>query len=297
MRRRLRFTALAITAISLFIILTLAITYSQGNAEVSRKRNLQYFELHACNADVVKLRNYQCPELSRTMNSDIIKLRNYQCLELAGTNADVIKLGNYQYQELKRTMNSDVIRSRNLQYFDVREREPHDVAVNFVTTSKTVVGEGYSVKIKPTGVNLGTYTETFNVTACYNETAIILPNGKNYTTITLASGNCTTLTFTWNTTGVTYGNYSISASAAPVPGETHTADNTLTDGWVVVTIPGDIDGNYKVNHKDLLLLASAYGSEVGGPRYIPEADIDCSSKVDHKDLLILAANYGMQAFS
>ena len=294
MRRHSRFTALVIATISLFIILALAITYSQGDAEVSRKRNLQYFELlRTMNADVVKLRNYQCQELSRTMNSDVIKLRNYQCLELARTlDADVIKLRNYQYQELKRTMNSDVVKSRNLQYFDVREREPHDVAVNFVTTSKNVVGEGYSGKIKATVVNLGTYTETFNVTACYNETAIILPDGKNYTTITLASGNCTTLTFTWNTTGVTYGNYSMSASAGPVPGETHTADNTLTDGWVVVTIPGDIDGNYKVNHKDLLLLASAYGSEVGDPRYIPEADIDCSGKVDHKDLLMLASNYG-----
>ena len=62
----------------------------------------------------------------------------------------------------------------------------------------------------------------------------------------------------------------------------------------LVTIPGDINGDTKVDHKDLLLLASAYGSEVGDPRYIPEADIDCSGKVDHKDLLILASNYGKE---
>jgi hypothetical protein len=61
-----------------------------------------------------------------------------------------------------------------------------------------------------------------------------------------------------------------------------------------VQLPGDINGDYKVDHKDLLLLAGAYGSNEGEPNYDPEADIDNDGKVDHRDLLILAANYGQK---
>lgn len=164
----------------------------------------------------------------------------------------------------------------------------HDVAVTDVTPHKTVVGQGYNDRINVTVANEGDFTETFNVTTYADKTTIEIKE------VTLASGDSITITFTWNTTGFAYGNYTISATADQVPGETDIADNTLVDGWVVVTIPGDINGDYKVDHMDLLLLASAYGSEVGDPRYIPEADIDCNGKVDHRDLLILASNYGKE---
>jgi hypothetical protein len=76
----------------------------------------------------------------------------------------------------------------------------------------------------------------------------------------------------------------------------HSSDYTIQCNhlvcWGLVTIPGDINGDNKVNHNDLLLLASAYGSKCGDPQYIPQADIKCDGKIDHKDLLILAANYG-----
>jgi len=52
---------------------------------------------------------------------------------------------------------------------------------------------------------------------------------------TLQSRETKNLTFTWNTTGFAEGNYTISAYAWPVPGETDTADNTYINGWVVVT--------------------------------------------------------------
>jgi hypothetical protein len=37
------------------------------------------------------------------------------------------------------------------------------------------------------------------------------------------------------------GNYTISAYAKPVPGETDTADNNFTGGWVIVSIKGGSD--------------------------------------------------------
>jgi parallel beta-helix repeat protein len=49
-----------------------------------------------------------------------------------------------------------------------------NIAVTNVT-SKTVVDQGYSLKINVTAANQGDYTETFNVTAYYNEPAILTP--------------------------------------------------------------------------------------------------------------------------
>jgi len=115
--------------------------------------------------------------------------------------------------------------------------ENHDITVTNVKPSKTMVGEGYFLSINVTVENQGDYTETFNVTVYYNETAITMPDGKNYTTTTLPSGNSTNLTLTWNTTGVAEGNYTISAHATPVPSETDIADNTYIDGVVMIIKP------------------------------------------------------------
>ncbi len=167
-----------------------------------------------------------------------------------------------------------------------------DVAITSVTLSKTVVGGGYPLSINVTMENQGDNEETFNITAYYNETAIILPNGKNYTTVTLPSGNSTTITFTWITTGVVKGNYTISAFAIPVPFETDTDDNAYTDGTVLVTIPGDVNGDKLVDIYDLSITGKAYASVIGEPRYNPEADITEEGLVDMRDLAVVGKNYG-----
>jgi len=173
----------------------------------------------------------------------------------------------------------------------VSARAP-DIAVTNATLSKTVVGQGYSMNITVIVYNQGELTETFNVTVYCNETAITLPNEENYTTVTLASGESTTITFTWNTTGFAYGNYNISANAEPVPGETDTTDNTLADGWVLVTIPGDVNGDFKCEGKDIAIIAKAYGSLIGQPAYVPNADINDDGKIDGKDIAVAAKYYG-----
>jgi len=110
----------------------------------------------------------------------------------------------------------------------------HDVAVTNVTPSKSVVGQGYSLNINVTVANQGDYAETFNVTVYANTTSIATQ------TVTLESGDSTTITFTWNTTGFAKGNYTISAYAWPVPGETDLANNNCTSGTVQITKVGDI---------------------------------------------------------
>jgi len=168
----------------------------------------------------------------------------------------------------------------------------HDTAVIDVSPFKTVVAQDYFTTLNVTVENQGGAIETANVTAFYNATAIILPDGKNYTTVTLAALTSTTIEVLWNTTGVTKGNYTLSAYATPVSGETDTGDNTCTDGKVRVTILGDVNGDRTVNIVDLTIVSLAYGRFKGEPGYNPEADITEDQLVDMRDLFIVARNLG-----
>jgi hypothetical protein len=165
--------------------------------------------------------------------------------------------------------------------------EVHDVAITNVTPSKTVVGTGYSMSVNVTATNQGNYTETFNVTLCANTTSIALQ------TITLESNASTTITFTWDATGLTKGNYTISAYASPVADETDIEDNTFVDGDVKVGTPGNVDGNTIVNMLDLYLVSLNYGKTA--PYATPEianCDIDWNGIINMLDLYIAATHYG-----
>jgi hypothetical protein len=168
----------------------------------------------------------------------------------------------------------------------------HDIGITGITTSKTVVGQGFNLNINTTIFNYGDNTETFNVTVYCNETAITLPNEENYTTVTLASGESTTVAIAWNTTGFAKGNYTIVAFIEPVPYETDTLDNTYIDGWVFVSIPSDINVDGCVDSSDLGLLGGAWGSFEGEPGYFPGADINADGVIDSCDLGIMGAHWG-----
>jgi outer membrane protein assembly factor BamB len=278
---------------------------------------------------------------------------------------------NWNTGETTPTITVSIAGFTYIAYYSVR----YDVAVTNLVCSKTVVGQGYTLYITVTVENQGDVTETFNVTAYYNGTAILVeewPGGANsqifwsngdvnrdgyidnwdlYTiqnafgsrpgdsrwnpdadlnndgvvnaydivtcsenygkdiwtslglpkliqsqrAVTLSSGNSANVTFRWKTTGVVYGNYTISAYAWSVPGEIDTADNTFIDGTIYVSIPGDIKRDGTVNIYDAILLANAYNSTPGSPNWNPNADIDGDGIVSIYDAIILANNYGKTA--
>ncbi|MGA2309609.1 MAG: G1 family glutamic endopeptidase [Candidatus Bathyarchaeia archaeon] len=162
----------------------------------------------------------------------------------------------------------------------------HDVALTSVTPSKTLVGQGYSLDTIVIAADLGSYPETFNVTLYANTAPITSLNA------TLSAGNSTNITLSWNTTGVVYSNYTISAYALPVSDETNTTNNNCTDGLVTVSIPGDLNGDFKVSLSDLAIFAHAYGSKPNSANWNPNADMDDSGTVGLSDLVILAKHYG-----
>jgi parallel beta-helix repeat protein len=161
-----------------------------------------------------------------------------------------------------------------------------DIGVTSVTTSKNVVGQGYNASISVMMFNYGNDTEVFNVTVYANQTLI----GEIFN-VTLTSGNSTTVTFTWNTTGFAKGNYTISAVADIVPDETDTGDNLFTDGIVYVGIPGDINADGIVELMDFYYASNAYLSQPGKSNWNPNADINDDSIVEMMDFFIMSQHY------
>lgn len=130
----------------------------------------------------------------------------------------------------------------------------HDIAVTKVLPSKTIVGKGNSMDVSLTVANQSGYTENFNVTVHANTATI------NTLEFNLTSGSNATQVVVWDTAGSAYGNYTLWAYAEPVSGETNTANNNCTGDSVVTTIPGDVDGNFKVDMGDISALCDGFGS-------------------------------------
>ena len=161
----------------------------------------------------------------------------------------------------------------------------YDIAITAVTPAlpynATHVYPGWIVTVTITAKNEGDFTETaFNITAYYDGN-LIEPEPK--TVPRLTPQNETAINFMWNITGVQYGNYTLSAYATPVPGENDTADNAYTDGWVLVTIAGDADGNRRVDVLDQRLVQLAMFTMPGYPSWNPNADVDGNGLVDVTD--------------
>jgi hypothetical protein len=169
---------------------------------------------------------------------------------------------------------------------EIRYRD--DVAVTAVSLSKTVVGQSNICDVNVTAENNGDYSETFTVKIYANQTVV------GTQTVTLSVGGFTTITFAWNTTGFAKGDYIISAYANPVQDETNTTNNRFTYGTLVVTILGDVDGNFEVDIYDVTFICECYDSKKGAPPYYPNCDIDGNDMIDIFDVTTACITYGQK---
>jgi len=163
----------------------------------------------------------------------------------------------------------------------------HDVGITSLTTSKTVVGQGYNLSINVILFNYGNNTENFSVTLYANTTVI-----GTFENITLASRNSTTVTLTLNTTGWDKGNYTLWAYAEPVPNETDTTDNTFTYGVITITILGDVDGDFDVDIYDVVKITGIYGCNKNDPEFNPNSDLDDDGEITIYDVVRCTSHYG-----
>jgi len=107
----------------------------------------------------------------------------------------------------------------------------HDVSITSVTPSSTEAYSGQTVNVTVVAKNEGSFG-TFDVSTYYDSTLI-----GTQTVTDLPQDEEKTLTFSWDTTDVPGGYYTISANATIVPGETDTADNSFIDGTIKITSP------------------------------------------------------------
>ena len=141
-----------------------------------------------------------------------------------------------------------------------------DIAVTNSTPAKTIIGLGYNGSVDVNFENLGSKIEGFNATLYANSTCIY----SKPTTLIMTNH---TLSLTLDTMGLSYGNYTITSSARFDPSENATTNNCTCS--VIVTIPGDLNGDFRVSLADLVILANAYGFKPKGhSKWNPNADID-----------------------
>ena len=104
---------------------------------------------------------------------------------------------------------------------------PYDIAVTEVTVSPSTPAVGKSVSITVVVENEGTETVSFSVTVYCDNTTIGTPQSVD----NLETGANTTLTFKWDTSGVTVGEHTVKAEAVitdETVTETDTSDNVRT---------------------------------------------------------------------
>ncbi len=98
-----------------------------------------------------------------------------------------------------------------------------------------------------------------------------------------------TVGFRLRRTGGRVGDYPVYAGARF---QSQTATNTTT---FVVFLEGDLNGDKKVDMRDIGIVARVFGATPSDPLWDPVADLNCDLKIDMRDIGIVARNFGASA--
>jgi len=158
-------------------------------------------------------------------------------------------------------------------------------------TSKTVIGQGYTADVNVHVTNVYAMEPVmFDLLVYYDDHGEVCNIIGKVDDIILEVGESESFKFIWNTAGVPYGVHYIYVWVYfDYPA---LEDELLENVTVTVTIPGDVNGDFKVNMQDLYLLILHFGCQNGSPRYIANCDINGDGKIDMKDAFIITSHFG-----
>lgn len=169
----------------------------------------------------------------------------------------------------------------------VVENAEKNLVLTSVEPDRSVVCEGYKVNINVSVKNTGKSQEVFNVSLYARGIEI----GKEEAT--LANGTSTSIFFTWDTSGlIHYDVFDISARIWLIEGEAYSGDNVFSDGNVLISMAGDINGDHVVDIFDIVPVASAFGAVPTDSEWNAAADINGDNVVDIFDMVIIAIHFG-----
>ncbi|MGD0160463.1 MAG: dockerin type I domain-containing protein [Candidatus Bathyarchaeia archaeon] len=160
----------------------------------------------------------------------------------------------------------------------------HNVVVTNITAPLWVY-HGFSVNISVTVSDIGQFNESaWVIITYYNKTAtgrisaypVFLQKGQNFT-----------LTFMWNTGTVSCHTYTL-AAVVTIP----SGSGTFIGGNITVRLVGDVNGDGRVDLRDIATVAMLFGQSPSSPNWNPAADINGDGVVDMKDLALIARNIG-----
>lgn len=163
----------------------------------------------------------------------------------------------------------------------------HDVAVIGLQSLNDVYND-WEVAVSMTVKNKGTVNENFSVKLYANSTLVAT------TPVTLGPRLTTTVTCTWNTSGLTLlATYTLKALIDPLVNETQTLDNTLEYGPIFVRLLGDVrfDELMEINILDVVAVTGVYATKEGDPNWDIMADLRRDGEINILDVVIVTSRY------
>jgi len=164
---------------------------------------------------------------------------------------------------------------------------------------KDVHGQGYNATIYVTIKNQGNFTESnIQLKVYWSNSTHFNQTISSVTISQLQVDESVMLNFTWITSGLAYGNYTISAYAVPVYGEENVTNNLYIGAVVRVVVPGDVSSITRnvpdglVDMRDIGAVCTKFGTTPLDPEWDPDKDINSDGMVDMRDIGIACKNYG-----
>jgi chitinase len=181
-------------------------------------------------------------------------------------------------------------------------------AGNYTVTLQVTNSAGYSSSI-PKSVQVGpianptasfTWSPTIprtNQTVAFNAAASTPGwNGSTYPSIIYYVWNFGDGNITSTMNPIVYhkyssrGNYTVTMTVMDAQGRTDDITQTVTVSGLI----GDVNGDGKIDMKDIARVAKHFGEHVGDPAWDPVCDINGDGKVDMKDISYVAKLFGQQ---